>query len=73
MSWRMKLAFLIAGDELYAWNSRHNRIVSKMMQGYTEERIIKLLEGLWQKAQGTDLPAVAVLPQAIALIKGEQK
>ncbi len=38
-----------------------------------EERIIKLLEVLWQKTQGTDLPAVVVLPDAIALIKGEQK
>jgi hypothetical protein len=37
------------------------------------ERIIKLLEVLWQKTQGTDLPAVAVLPQAIALIKDESK
>lgn len=38
----------------------------------TQERIIKLLEVLWQKTQGTDLPAVVVLPDAIALIKGEK-
>lgn len=38
-----------------------------------EERIIKLLEVLWQKTQGTDIPAVVVLPEAIALIKGENK
>lgn len=44
MSWRMKLALLIAGKELDAWNSKHNRIVSKMMQGYTEARIINSLE-----------------------------
>ena len=37
------------------------------------ERIIKLLEVLWQKTQGTDIPAVVVLPDAIALIKGEQE
>lgn len=37
------------------------------------ERIIKLLETLWQKTQGTDLPAVVVLPEAIAVIKGENK
>ena len=37
------------------------------------ERIIKLLERLWEKAQGTDLPAVVALPEAIALIKGENK
>ena len=37
------------------------------------ERIIKLLERLWEKTQGTDLPAVVVLPDAIALIKGENK
>jgi hypothetical protein len=36
------------------------------------ERIIKLLERLWEKTQGTDLPAVVVLPEAIALIKGEK-
>lgn len=37
-----------------------------------KERIIKLLEVLWQKTQGTDLPAVVVLPDAMALIKGEK-
>jgi hypothetical protein len=37
----------------------------------TEQRIIKLLERLWEKTQGTDLPAVVVLPEAIELIKGE--
>lgn len=37
------------------------------------ERIIKLLEVLWQKTQGTDIPAVVVLPEAVALIKGENK
>lgn len=39
---------------------------------HAEQRIIKLLDALWQKTQGTDLPAVVVLPQAIALIKGEK-
>ena len=39
---------------------------------YQIERITKLLELLWQKAQGTDIPAVVVLPDAIALIKGEK-
>ncbi len=45
------------------------------MEGYetAETRIIKLLERLWEKTQGTDLPAVVVLPDAIALIKGENK
>lgn len=38
-----------------------------------EERIIKLLERLWEQTQGTDMPAVVVLPEAIALIKGENK
>lgn len=37
------------------------------------ERIIKLLERLWEKSQGTDLPAVVMLPEIIALIKGENK
>lgn len=36
------------------------------------ERIIKQLEVLWQKTQGTDIPAVVVLPEAIALVKGEK-
>ncbi len=39
---------------------------------HAEERIIKQLEVLWQKTQGTDIPAVAVLPDAIALIKGKK-
>ncbi len=37
------------------------------------ERIVKLLERLWEKTQGTDIPAVVILPNAIELIKGEQK
>jgi hypothetical protein len=40
---------------------------------YEQERIIKLLKRLWEKTQGTDLPAVVVLPEAIELIKGENK
>jgi hypothetical protein len=40
---------------------------------HTEQHIIKKLEVLWQKTQGTDIPAVVVLPEAIALIKGENK
>lgn len=37
-----------------------------------EAEVIKLLEVLWQKTQGTDIPAVVVLPEAIALIKEEK-
>lgn len=51
-----------------AWLAKYKaKIVAK-----TEERIIKLLERLWEKTQGTDLPAVVVLPEAIELIKGEK-
>jgi hypothetical protein len=51
-----------------AWLSRYKaKIVAK-----TEERIVASLERLWEKSQGTDLPAVVVLPEAIALIKGEK-
>lgn len=64
----MKLAFLIAGNELYAWRSKHNRIVARMMQGYTEARIIKLLE---QNAEG-EYKKVMLTPKLIQLIKGEE-
>lgn len=63
----MKLAFLIAGDELYTWRSKHNRIVARMMQGYTEARIIRLLE---QNAEG-EYKKVMLTPKLIELINGE--
>jgi hypothetical protein len=51
------------------------KVTKAYNRGVTEERerIIKLLERLWEKTQGTDLPAVVALPEAIALIKGENK
>lgn len=72
MSWRMKLAFLIASKELDKWNSRNNRLASAMATSMAEGRIVKQLEDLWQKTQGTDIPAVVILPEVIALIKGNK-
>jgi len=56
------------------WQTIGDFVAAEMRGAEQErERIIKLLELLWQKTQGTDLPAVAVLPQAFALIKDESK
>ena len=62
----------ICQDNTYNW---HEPLCSscRLAVAHTEERIIKLLERLWEKTQGTDLPAVVVLPEAIKLIKGETK
>lgn len=76
MSWKMKLAFLIAGKELQAWNSKHNRIVARMATSMAEGRIIKLLkEERWKFPDGSPAGGEVYLPieQAIALIEGEQK
>ena len=43
-SLKMKFVFLIAGKELYKWKSKHTRIAARMMESYTQQRIIKLLE-----------------------------
>lgn len=68
----MKLAFLIASKELDKWNSRNNRLASAMATSMAEGRIVKQLEDLRQKTQGTDIAAVVILPEAIELIKGER-
>lgn len=74
MSWRMKLAFLIAGKELDAWRSKHNRIVAKMATSMTEGRIIKMLEPEVARHFELGLDASAhYLQQLIGQIKGEQK
>lgn len=81
MSWRMKLAFLIAGKELDKWNSRNNRLASAMATSMAEERIIKLLEfpngwheTVYVAGEGDEhFASSCVTCLNIALIKGEQK
>ena len=74
-SLKMKFVFLIAGEELYKWKSKHTRIAVKMMESYTEQRIIKLLgEEIERIRLMTDYPATNALANIRAvLIKGENK
>ena len=69
----MKLVFLIAGKELYKWKSKHTRIVARMMESYTEQRIIKLLETEMERiCLMKDYPATNSLENIRAtIIKGE--
>ena len=76
-SLKMKFVFLIAGNELYKWKSKHNKIAGKMLESYTEQRIVKLL---WEQSDcGNGKPCTEgwfggiCYCDAIALIKEENK
>ena len=72
-NWRTNLAFLIAGQDLYDWRSKHNRIVAKMAEGAAQARIIKSVEGLaYTDEQGHEMIS-EFKSDLIALIKGKQK
>lgn len=66
-NWRTHIAFLLAGKELFAWNSRNNRIGARMATAYTANQIVKFLddEQIWKSERQRET--------LIALIKGENK
>ena len=75
-NWRTNIAFWIAGKELWAWKNKNTRIVARMMESYTEQRIIKLLDD-WRcghpDCDGDKTEVCYPKHYLIARIKGENK
>ena len=75
-NWRMTLAFLLAGEDLHDWRSKHNRIVAKMATSLAIGEAVKKLnsdEAFDIVYSYGDGGAEDVIAGLINLVKGEQK